>query len=307
MPDFFKHWFGSGALTAKIVSAIFAVVITIVVTRLLQRLLGRKVHDTPNRQPVRNFIGLAGLVVAIFIITNIFGEKLGQFSLALSVLGAGIAFALQEVIVSVAGWLAILFAGFYKTGDRVQLGGTRGDVIEIGILRTTLMEIGEWIKGDLYTGRVVRIANSFVFKEAVFNYTGAFPYIWDELSVPIRYDSDARLARSIIEDTIRDAVRDYTKQGEKAWRELLAKYDVQVDANVEPMVTMTATDNWTEYAVRYVVDYKQRRIIKDAFFTRLIGEINKTEGKVGIASSTFQVVAPSVLDVNVRQAQNGQG
>ena len=70
----------------------------------------------------------------------------------IGVAGAGIAFALQEIIASFAGWFAIALSNFYRTGDRVQLGGIKGDVIDIGVLRTTLMEVGEWVKGDLYTG-----------------------------------------------------------------------------------------------------------------------------------------------------------
>lgn len=67
----------------------------------------------------------------------------------------------------------------------MQLGGIKGDVVDISILRTTLMEVGEWVKGDLYSGRTVRIANSFVFKEPVFNYSGDFPFLWDEVIVPV--------------------------------------------------------------------------------------------------------------------------
>jgi small-conductance mechanosensitive channel len=109
----------------------------------------------------------------------IYGGRLGGLTVTLGVAGAGIAFALQEVIASFAGWFAIALSGFFRTGDRVQLGGIRGDVIDIGVLRTTLMELGEWVSGDLYSGRVVRIANSFVFKEPVFNYSADFPFLWD--------------------------------------------------------------------------------------------------------------------------------
>ena len=129
----------------------------------------------------------------------IFQEKLGGLTIAIGVAGAVIAFALQEVIVSVAGWFAITFSHFYKTGDRIQLGGIKGDVIDIGILRTTIMEIGEWVKGDNYNGRVVRVANSFVFKEPVFNYSGDFPFLWDEISVPIKYGSDYSKTRHMQE------------------------------------------------------------------------------------------------------------
>ncbi len=97
-------------------------------------------------------------------------------SVALGVPGAGIAFALQEVIASVASWVAVSFGNFYSPGDRVQLGGIKGDVIDVGVLRTTLMEMGEWVNGDLYNGRIVRVANSFVFKEPVYNYSADFPF-----------------------------------------------------------------------------------------------------------------------------------
>ena len=80
----------------------------------------------------------------------------------------------------------ILFGGFYKTGDRVQLGGIKGDVMDIGVLRTTVMEIGQWVDGDLYNGRIVLVANSFVFKEPVFNYSGDFPFLWDGIKIPIQ-------------------------------------------------------------------------------------------------------------------------
>jgi small-conductance mechanosensitive channel len=69
-----------------------------------------------------------------------------------------------------------MFGGFYNSGDRVQLGGIKGDVMDIGVLRTTIMETGQWVDGDLYNGRIVLIAASF-FKEPVFNYSGDFPFM----------------------------------------------------------------------------------------------------------------------------------
>ena len=87
---------------------------------------------------------------------------------------------------------------FYEPGDRVQLGGITGDVIDISILRTTVMEIGGWVKADLYNGRIVRIANSFIFKEPVYNYSADFPFVWDEIVLPIKYGCGHRLAREIL-------------------------------------------------------------------------------------------------------------
>ncbi|NJN78831.1 MAG: mechanosensitive ion channel [Saprospiraceae bacterium] len=132
------------------------------------------------------------IVIAILVV---FSNQLTGFTVFLGVAGAGIAFALQEVIASVAGFIVIHSSNFYSIGDRVSVGGIKGDVIDIGILRTSLMEIGDWVDGDLYNGRMTRVANSFIFKEPVFNYSGDFPFLWDEVKVPIKTNSDYQYAR----------------------------------------------------------------------------------------------------------------
>src|SRR5690625_1072365 len=168
------------------------------VIKAIQRRLCKKIIDIDNRYRAKKFSSFIWYFLTIVLIIFVFSDKLGGLTVALGVAGAGIAFALQEVIVSFAGWIAIMFGGSYKTGDRVQLGGIRGDVMDIGVLRTTIMEIGQWVDGDLYNGRIVLIANSFVFKEPVFNYSGDFPFLWDEIKIPIQYGSNYEMVNEIL-------------------------------------------------------------------------------------------------------------
>jgi small-conductance mechanosensitive channel len=219
---------------------------------------------------------------------------------ALGVAGAGIAFALQQVIISIAGWIALSFGQFYAIGDRVQLGGIKGDVIDIGVLRTTVMEIGEWVKGDQYNGRIVRIANSFVFTDPVYNYSADFPFVWDEITVPVKYGSDHRLAREIILSAANETVGDYIGAAKKEWKKMTRKYAVE-NAIIEPMVFLIANDNWMEFTLRYVVDFKKRRGAKDLLFTHILDAVAQTDGKVSLASATFQLVEAPTLDVRLRK------
>ncbi|MGB3092213.1 MAG: mechanosensitive ion channel domain-containing protein, partial [Candidatus Zixiibacteriota bacterium] len=205
----------------------------------------------------------------------------------------------QEVIASIAGFVAISFGHFYKTGDRIQLAGTRGDVIDIGILRTTLMECGEWVDGDLYNGRIVRIANSFVFKEPVFNYSADFPFLWDEATLPVKYGSDQPLVREILQRVLDETVGDYAAWAKETWKEMVKKYRIE-DERVEPMVTLTANENWMEFTVRYVVDYKKRRSTKDRLFTRFLEEFDKTEGRVAVASTSTDISLVQTPQFDVR-------
>ncbi len=280
----------------KIVTVLIGIIIINILVRLSRRALLPRIDGTDTRYRFRKLIGFLGILVGFILITVVFSDKLGNLTVAFGVAGAGIAFALQEVIASIAGWAAISVGGFYSVGDRVQVGGITGDVIDIGILRTTVMEIGEWVKADLYNGRIVRIANSFVFKAPVFNYSADFHFLWDEITVPVKYGSDYHRAREILLAIANEQVGSYIPHAQNDWEQMVKKFMIE-KASVEPMVTMVANDNWIEFTVRYVIDFKKRRSTKDFLFTKILDAFQATNGKVSLASATFQLVDTPVLNV----------
>lgn len=287
----------------KVLEVCIGILILSIIFRILAQVLSRQVQDSDLRYRIRKTVGLVGYAVMILLIVTVFNEHLRQLTVIFGIVGAGIAFALQEVIASFAGWSAISLGQFYKTGDRVQLGGIMGDVIDISPLRTTLMECGDWVKADLYNGRIVRIANSFVFKEPVFNYSGDFPFVWDEIVVPVRHGSDYRLARSILQQVVEEVTGSYIAPAKAEWSRMTHKYLIE-DARIEPFVTLIANDNWLEFTVRYVVDYKKRRVTKDQLFTRILEEIDTTNRQVELASTTVELVATPAFSVKLEPRSN---
>ena len=295
----FTTWFFDPTV-GKIFAAVFGILAIIVITRAVRRVLLSRIQGTDTRYRLRKLVNFVSTLVAVILVTIVFSDTLGNLTVAFGVAGAGIAFALQEVIASIAGWVAVSFGNFYSVGDRVQLGGIIGDVIDIGILRTTLMETGQWVKGEQYNGRIVRVANSFVFKEPVFNYSGDFPFLWDEITVPVKYGSDFRLAREILQKIADDVSGDIVTDAKNTWHEMVIKYRIE-DARIEPVVMLIANDNWIEFTIRYVTDYKKRRLTKDVLFTRILEKFEATNGKVSLASATLHLVEAPVFDVRVKR------
>ncbi len=285
-------------LYLKVLIRLVGLILILGLARLLQRTLTKSIESPDPRYRMGKMIAFLGYLFAILFLAGVFSNQLHSITVALGVASAGIAFALQEVIVSVAGWLAISFGGFYKIGDRVQLSGTVGDVIDIGVFATTLMEIGEWVKADQYSGRVVRIANSFVFTEPVYNFSADFPYLWDEIVLPIKYGSDIQLTRSLLQQVAEQVVGASIEPAKAHWKKLYNKYRLEHE-RIDSLVTLTANDNWLEFSLRYIVDYKKRRLIKDKLFELIINEITRTDGKVAIASTTLQLVDLPVVKLDI--------
>lgn len=266
--------------------AIVYIVLTFV-TRTLKITINRRFTDNSVKLRLRSIVSILFAIVFALVALSLFSNRLSGLTVALGVAGAGIAFALQEVIGSLAGWFAIHFGSFFSIGDRVMLGGTKGDVIDIGLLRTTVMEIGSWVNGDQYTGRVVRIANSFLFKEPVVNYSADFPFLWDEITIPIKYGSDIQKTRNLLQEIANKQFDSYEEGAKKEWKTLVDKFVIE-NAKIDNQIYITADQNWISFTIRYVTDYKARRVTKNDLFTTILEAIESNEF-VGIAGATLEI------------------
>lgn len=233
----------------------------------------------------------------ILITITYFTGSIKDFGLALGLLTAGITITLQEIILSIAGSFYIFFVKVYKPGDRIEINGIKGDVIDIDSIYTTMMEIGEWVSSDNYSGRIVKLSNAFVFKGPVYNYSQDFPFVWDEFNLPIRYESDIELAKSIIISVAQENLSEYVNDSVAEWKNVVEKYYIE-DAQVEPTLAITMTDNWIQFNLRYIVDYKKRRYIKNILNEEIGKRIRETNGKVTLASVTVEIVRIPPVKMN---------
>lgn len=268
---------------------IFFIILYVLRRFLLNRLYG-KLKNSGHWYVARKIARWINNFLLFVIFMYIFGKNLTGFTTAIGLAGAGVTYALREVIVSIAGWFAILFGDFFETGDRVLLGGIKGDVVDIGVLRTTLMEIGEWVDGDQYTGRIVRVANSYIFNSPVYNYAADFKFLWDEIQIPLRFESDMQLAKIILLEVAKKHTESYNREAAVAWENMKRRYKLE-NASLENQVYLTFDDNWAEVSLRYVVDYRERRSTKDRIFTEILQRFEQEGDRIEIASETIEVIS----------------
>lgn len=260
------------------------------VALLAGRLSTRRVDDPYNRYYLRKAIHALVVIALLVALAVVWRPFAGRIGVVLGFATAGLAFAMQEVIGALAGWVSILTGRHFRVGDRIQMGGVRGDVIDLSPLRTKILEIGSGhdensrIRGRQYTGRVVSVSNKAVFAEPVFNSSATFDYLWEELTVPVAYADDWSAAERILQE---EAERvSSSADARRAMQEVRRRYPVG-RAEVQPRVFVRATDNWVELSARFVVPVRSARAVKDQMTRRVLDRF--AELSIRVASTTQDI------------------
>jgi small-conductance mechanosensitive channel len=268
--------------------SLFAVVFAYIFIKIiLGDIIFRHIQDKKTRYTANRVNSILFLLIILIILARIWLADSASLVLSLGVIGAGIAIALQEVFKNFVGGIIILVTRPYEVGDRIEIAGEAGDVIDIGVMTTTLLEIGGWVHGDQPTGRVTMVPNGKIITQDVHNYTKDHSFIWDELTIPITYDSDWQQARDIILSIIRQEVEETTKLAEEEIARLGEIYYFPKKV-VEPSVYITPTDNWITFNVRYVTHVKDRRVVRNKLYSLIIERLQDVK-KITIASGTLSV------------------
>ena len=287
--DIIKEWLDNQPVMVSLLKYLLWVIFVLGLIQFLRRLLKRNLPSSSTRYKSQKGIEVIGYFILIVLTLSYFTGNIKDFTLAIGLLTAGITITLQELILSIAGSIYIFVVKVYKPGDRIEINGIKGDVIDVDSIYTTMMEIGEWVSSDNYSGRIVKLSNAFVFKGAVYNYSRDFPFIWDEFNIPVRYGSDVELAKQLVIDIAQDTLSDYVEQSIAKWKNVVDKYYIE-NAEVAPTLAINLTDNWINFNLRYIVDYKKRRGTKHLLNERIGKAVLDTEGKVELASTTLEII-----------------
>lgn len=284
-------------------------VVLLVVLRWIARGVTRLLQGGSRSESVRFWtrqgINLGFSLLLLLGFLSIWFDDPTRLATGIGLVTAGLAFALQKVITAVAGYVVILRGDTFSVGDRITMGGVRGDVIKLGFVKTTIMEMGQppavqgadpaqWVKSRQYTGRVVTVTNDKVFDEAIYNYTRDFPYLWEEFTLPIAYADDRHRAEQILLEAASKRTVAAQDMPAEALDAMKRKYFVR-DVDLEPKVYWRITDNWLELTVRFLTGVYGVRGLKDEMSREILTALD--EAGIGIASATYEITGVPPLTV----------
>jgi len=292
LPFVAAHVAAQDAPTIKTMIIVASILlISIVITYLIDPVFHFLFKNIPE-EDMRVLTSLSRYIVMFFALILLFFTLVGDLS-SLTVfsglVGAGLALSLQQPLTSIAGWLIIVLTRPFRIGDRISIDGIRGDVINIRMFFTYLVEFSGDGK-EQETGRMLCVPNSIVLQKTVTNYTSESPYIWDEIMVSITYESDWRLAKKLMEHAAMKVVGEnmaYAATHLFNSREYRLKFR---DTQSIPRVYFTFAPSSVDMHVRYLVEARSKREV----FSRITEEILEAverSSKVFIAYPHVEVVS----------------
>jgi len=297
----------------KLLLTISIIVVVLLFSKLVRTLLsatGNKASDKV-RFWLRQVTGLTAGIILVVGIVSVWFDDPTRLTTGLGLVTAGVAFALQRVITAIAGYFVILRGKTFNVGDRIVMGGVRGDVIALSFMQTKIMEMGQpppvsgaepamWVHSRQFTGRIVTVSNDKIFDEPIYNYTYHFPYVWEEVRLPVRYGDDRAKAEEILLEAAKRHAVNEERLDRRHRAELEQRYQLPL-GDIEPKVYWRLTDNWLELAVRFLSPDHGTREIKDAMSREILPKLDAAG--IGIASATYEITGLPTITVQQEGSQ----
>jgi len=248
----------SGALLSDLLWTVGVLVAFFGLRAALGSLARRSLKESRSRYAVRKTINATLTLVLLVSLALVWTDVGGGLATYFAILSAGIAVSLADPLANAAAWLFIVTRQPFRLGDRIEINGQRGDIVDISVFQFSMVEIGNWVDADQSTGRLVHVPNSWVFKHGTFNYTLGFEFIWDEIPVTVTFESNWRQAKEILTEIIGRVGDVSQEQAAGELTETAEHYAVQY-TYLTPIVWTAVVDVGVTLTMRYVCRPRRRR------------------------------------------------
>jgi small-conductance mechanosensitive channel len=278
LADIYGRWDGVVANQQRAVLRAWLIGAAVVVAALLlllfadgwlNRLLGRARVDRRQLATLRSVIGVALQVVAVLLILFMLVGLPGQIGTMLGLAGAGLTVALKDFIVAFIGWFVLMGKNGIRVGDWVEINGVSGEVVELSMFHTVLLETGNWTDAGHPTGRRVTFTNSYAIERHYFNFSTSGQWLWDELTVVVPFGRDAHAVADAIQKEIVAATAEGAHQAELEWQRA-SRGQRGASVSAEPAIAVRPAAGGVEIAARYVTRASERFALRARLYQKAV-------------------------------------
>lgn len=298
----------SAEAQTDIVLTVLVILFLWLARRLFLRAALAKTEDVHTRYRWRKVSAYVAFFIGVVVTARVWFQGMGSLSTVIGLVSAGVAIALKDALVNLAGWCFIVWRQPFAVGDRIQVREVSGDVIDLRIFQFTVMEIGNWVHADQSTGRIVHVPNGIVFTDPLANYSKGFRYIWDEIGVLVTFESDWQKAKNLLQEIATLHAEHLSAEAERRVREASKKFMIFY-SKLTPIVYTSVEDCGVLLTLRYLTEPQKRRGRMEAIWEDVLRSFarnddidfayptyrfydNRSEGKPGKLKST--AASPSV-------------
>ena len=257
-----SHWLEENFQLTPTAGNILESLIIILALSLLRlfilRIVFRRTSNIKERYYWKNSVNYTTVGLVIILIALIWSDRVHNVFTFFGLFIAGLSIALKEPILNFFGWIFIISRRPFQVGDRIEIGGHAGDVIDVRIFQFTLNEIGNWVDADQSTGRIIHVPNARVFSTEQANYSMGFSHIWNETPVLLTFESNWRKAKEMLQEIATHHASHLTEDAEKQLMEASKRFMIFY-SNLDPIVYTKVNDHGVLLTIRYLCLPQRRR------------------------------------------------
>jgi small-conductance mechanosensitive channel len=286
-------------LQVNALGLLVSIAVILLIGRIITSIANKYVHQEEVQHGIRKWVRYITIIaIVLWILVLYYNSQVRRdtpfFLFLVGLLLAGVAISLRDVLSNIVGWFVIVSNKGFRSGDRIKIGGLSGDVIDVGILRTVIAEIGDWVHADQSTGRLVTVPNSMVLTHEVYNYTQGYDFIWNEMRVLVTFESDWQRAEAIMLEVAQEDFEQKKNQIQERLSRVRRRYLLRY-SYISPTVYVRVAESGVELALRYMVRARRRRTVEDAFAREILQRFAR-EPKVELAYPTIRVFRAGEAD-----------
>ncbi len=290
-------------LTNKIISTLLIVIFLFLIQKLILKIAHDRVQEHASRYIWQKLLAYITVALVIIFIGRIWLKDYKDLSTILGFLTAGLVIALKDLIVDITGWFLIIWRKPLHLGDRIQIGEHKGDVVDIRLFQFSILEIGNWVDAEQFTGRIVHIPNGKIFTDLIFNYNRGFKFIWDEIPVLITNESDWKKAKNILQKITEKHTSHNVEKVKEDLSETSKKFFINI-ASLDPTVHTKIEPFGTSLTLRYLCLPHERRTTHELISEAILEEFAKHDD-IDFAYPTHRIYSNLLEGKGVKKSDSG--